>query len=356
MGLEITGQYRYPPPRSEWLALQDEPVLDPDLAVVDSHHHFWEEAGHAYLLNQFADELNSGHCIVASVFVQAGYAYRTHGPEQLRCVGETEAVLRLRGEAQRRGLSTDVAAAIVGFADLSRGNRAAEVIEAHLTAAPDCFRGIRHSVARDSHFPNGIVLRPAPADLLLQSAYRAGLALLPRYGLSYDAMLYHQQIPELVATAQALPDLHIVLDHYGCIIGVGPYEGRAAESFAHWRRDLSRLARCANVRIKLGGLGMIICGARWHERARPPDSSELAEAWRPYFETCLDLFGAERCMLEGNFPVDKAMYSYRACWNAFKLLTRKASVSERAALFSNTAARTYGIRLHASPKRAVLHG
>jgi L-fuconolactonase len=209
----------------------------------------------------------------------------------------------------------------------------ASVVDAHLTVAPDRLRGIRHSVSRDSNFPDGIVLRPAPPELLAQPAYRAGMAQLARHGLSYDAMLYHQQIPELTSAAAVCPELPIVLDHFGTIIGVGPYRGKESDTFAAWHRDMAGLARCQNVSVKLGGMGMVICGPTWNERPCPPSSTQLAEAWRPYVETCIELFGVERCMFESNFPVDKAMFSYPVLWNAFKRLTQHASADEKSALF-----------------------
>jgi predicted TIM-barrel fold metal-dependent hydrolase len=202
-------------------------------------------------------------------------------------------------------------------------------------------RGIRHSISRDPLFPDGIVLRPAPAGLINDPAYRAGLAVVAEQGLSYDAMLYNCQLPELVGMARDLPQLPIVLDHLGCILGVGPYEGRAREIFERWRDDMTALATCPNVVVKIGGFGMIVCGARWNERAFPPSSQELADAWRPYVNTCIDLFGPGRCMFESNFPVDKAMYSYRTLWNAFKRLTADLSANDRTALFSGTAQQSY---------------
>lgn len=343
MGLEITGRYRYPPPDEAWLALRHEDAIDPRLPIVDSHHHLWEEGGVPYLLDQLEADLSCGHRIEATVFVQAHYAHRLAGPAHLAPVGETEAVERIRKTAKGRGLATDVAAAIVGFADLTLGDRVEEVIDAHVAASPDAFRGVRHSVSRDEHFPDGIVIRPAPARLLSDPAYRAGLATVARRGLSYDAMLYHSQIDELAECAAALPDLPIVLDHYGCILGVGPYAGRPPELFDTWRRSMTRLAERPNVSVKLGGLGMIVCGPTWHESAMPPSSQELAEDWRPYFDTVVELFGADRCMLESNFPVDKAMWSYGVMWNAFKRLTASASDDERAALFSGSARRFYRI-------------
>jgi L-fuconolactonase len=343
MSLDITGRYRYPSPRAAWLALHQEEILEPDLPIIDAHHHIWDEPGNTYLLGDFADDLASGHAIQASVFIQAHYGYHETGPEALRPVGETEKIMALIAEAEVRGISTNVCAAIIGYVDLMLGNEVAAVFDAHIAVAGSRFKGVRHSVSRDPHFPDGIVLRAAPAGMLADPQYRAGLAMVARYGLSYDAMLYHQQIPELTAMARAMPDLPIILDHYGCIIGVGPYIGREAESFRDWRTSMAELATCPNVSVKLGGMGMIICGATWNDRPAPPGSAELAAAWSPLVESCIDLFGVKRCMFESNFPVDKGMYSYATLWNAFKRITSGASDDEKAALFHATTARSYRI-------------
>ena len=356
MGLDVTGRYRYPPPNPAWLAQADEPVLDPDLVIIDAHHHLWQQDGHPYLLPEIAQDLACGHNVRATVFVQAHYGYRSHGPAHLAPVGETEKVAAIAREAASRGLPR-IAAGIVAFADLTLGERLEEVLAAHADAADGALCGIRHSVSRDPLFPDGIVLRPAPEGLLANADYRDGLRRVQRAGLSYDAMLYHRQIAELTDLASALPDLPIVLDHFGCILGVGPYQARADEHFQQRRKDLAKLARHDNVSVKIGGFGMIVCGARWHEADRPPSSTELATAWQPYFDTCLELFGAERCMFESNFPVDKAMYPYRTLWNAFKRLSQAASRDERAALFAGTASRFYRLpSIHESSPQQVLHG
>lgn len=343
MGLDVTGQYRYPPPDLAWLEQVEEEVLDPEIVIVDSHHHLWEQSGVPYLLHEILGDTQSGHRVAATVFVQANYGYRTFGPAHLAPVGETEKVATMRKAARQLGSPTDIAAAVVAYADLMLGDAVDEVLVAHAEAAEGALRGIRHSVSRDENFPDGIVLRPAPAGMLADTQYRTGLGRLRDHDLVYEAMLYHQQIPELAGMAKALPDLKIVLDHIGCVLGIGPYQGRERETFLGWRRDMEVLSQCPNVNVKIGGFGMIICGARWHERSMPPSSSELAEAWRPYVETCIDLFGVERCMFESNFPVDKAMYSYRTLWNSFKRLTASMGHAERAALFAGTAVKTYDI-------------
>lgn len=343
MGLDVTGRWRYPAPNADWLATQIEDVLCPELPIIDAHHHLWEEGGAAYLLDEICQDVGAGHAIRATVFVQAHYGYRTLGPAHLAPVGETEKVTTIARKALQSGCTTRIAEGIVAFADLTSGDALDEALDAHEFAGDGAFKGVRHSVSRDENFPDGIVLRPAPAEMLANPDYRSGLAKLVQRNLVYDAMIYHAQIPELISAARALPDLPIILDHVGCILGVGHYEGREAETFQHWRENMRELATCPNVRVKIGGFGMIVCGARWHERAMPPSSLELAEAWQPYVETCVDLFGANRCMFESNFPVDKAMYSYRTLWNTFKLLTARYSDDERAALFAKTAAETYSL-------------
>jgi L-fuconolactonase len=343
MGLDLAGHYRYPPPDPSWLARAREEVIDPTLPIIDAHHHLWEEGGHAYLLDELAEDLACGHNVVATVLVQAGYSYRSSGPDEFRSAGETEAVTKVAKEAAQRGIDARLCAAIVAFADLTLGDRLEDVLDEHRRVADGRLRGIRHSVSYDSNFPDGIVLRPAQRYLLANPAYREGLKRLVANDLSYDAMLYHQQLPELADMARAVPDLRIMLDHYGTPIGVGPYRDQQKERFRDWRRDMVELAQCPNVHVKLGGLGMIITGAEWHERPAPPSSEELAESWRPWFETAIELFGAERCVFESNFPVDKAMYDYVTLWNAFKRLAAGASQSERAALFHDNAARFYRI-------------
>ena len=346
MPLDITGPYRYPAARTDWLELCCEEILEPERPIVDSHHHVWEQQDNPYLLSELKDDLNSGHNILESVCVEAKYGYLRSGAEELKCVGETENLVKLAEEAKEQGVRTDVCSGIVGFADLMLGKHVSVVIEAHLAVAGTRFKGVRHSVARDPDFPDGIVIKPAPEGLLGNKQYRAGLARIAEYGLSYDAMLYHRQIPELTTTAHALPQLPIILDHMGCIIGVGPYRGHERESFEVWRKDLRELAGCTNVNIKLGGLGMVICGATYHGRSYPPTSRELAETWRPYIETCIEFFGVEQCMFESNFPVDKAMFSYPVLWNAYKRLVSGASDDEKSALFHDTATRIYRLEGH----------
>ena len=184
-----------------------------------------------------------------------------------------------------------------------------------------------------------------PPGLLSDRAYLEGVAQLAPLGLSYDAWLFHPQLPELAAMARRFSETSIVLNHVGGPVGAGAYAGKHAEIFPDWARDIRALASCPNVTVKLGGLGMRINGFGFETAEDPPSSEKLAAAWRPYVETCIEAFGATRCMFESNFPVDNGSYSYVTCWNAFKRITRSASHAEREALFSGTAIRVYRLEL-----------
>ena len=316
----------------------DEDPLEPGLAICDPHHHLWRRPNNPYLLDDFLRDASGSHRIVSSVAVECGAMYRDGGPPELRPVGETEFLESIAAENSRAGNDTAVAAAIVAYADLTLADAVAAVLEAHREASPTRLRGIRYSTMWDASDSFRSVPRPG---LLRDNAVRKGFACLQPLGLSFDAWLYHPQIPELVELARDFPDVPIILDHIGGPLGLGPYEGRRNEVFQAWSADITALSSCPNVVLKLGGVGSLRSGYDWHTREPKPGSAELAEAMRPYFEFCIEKFGAGRCMFESNFPVDRVSYSYVSVWNAFKIMSRGYSDTERAALFHDTAAQVY---------------
>lgn len=332
------------PIRQEWLDRWHEEIIEPDLPIVDPHHHLWDRPGWRYLLDELLADLNSGHNIVATVFLQCRAMHRADGPEALRPVGETEFVNGVAAMSASGGYGpTQVCAGIVGHADVRLGAAVRAVLEAHLRAGGDRFRGIRHTNAWEASVP-----RPSNApqpELLADADFRAGFAQLAPLGLSFDAWMYHPQIPELTALARAFPDTAIVLNHVGGPLGIGDYAGRRDAMFADWITSIRELATCPNVYVKLGGLGMPLTGLAFHEEPEPPSSEQLAAASRPYMETCIEAFGAARCMFESNFPVDKESFSYAVYWNACKRLTLGASATEKAELFRNSAVRFYRLEL-----------
>lgn len=337
-----SNTHHYLPVRDAWLAARQEPILDPGQPIVDPHHHLWERPGWRYLLDDFLVDLRSGHDVRATVFVQARAMHRAAGPEAMRPVGETEfanGVAAMCASGFYGGVR--VAAGIVGHADLRLGDAVRPVLEAHIRAGGDRFRGIRHIAAWDAD-PD--LLNPAyrPAEDMLDSAeFRAGFRHLGELGLSYDAWLYFPQIPRLVALARAFPETPIVLDHCGGILGIGAYAGRLAENFATWRTHMATLAECPNVMVKLGGLGMRLPGFGLEQGEIAPSSEMLVDAWRPWMETAIELFGSARCMFESNFPVDKGGFGYAVCWNAFKRLASGASADAKADLFWRSASSFY---------------
>ena len=330
----------HPVPNPGWLAKLTEEILEPDLPIVDPHHHLWDHGGNTYFLDQLLADVNSGHNIVSTVFLQCFWAYRTEGPDGMAPVGETEFVASVAADAVRRGTRAKVCAGIVGFADLRLGEQVEEVLQAHIAAGAGHFRGIRHITARHPRFLASMSIPPA-CGLMGDPTWRAGFARLGKHGLSFDAWLYHTQLDQLLDLARSFPGTRIVLNHVGGPLGVGPYRGKRDEVFAAWRAGMRALAACPNVNVKLGGLAMVVNGFDFHENVLPPSSGELANAWRPYMEACIEDFGPRRCMFESNFPVDKGMCSYPVLWNAFKRIAAGASAAEKAALFHDTAARVY---------------
>ena len=321
-----------------------EDVLEPALPICDPHHHLWDHPGRRYLLDELLADTGSGHDVRSTVFVECLSMYRAAGPVALRPVGETEFVNGIAAmSASGRYGSTRVAAGIVSFADLTLGEEAGRVLDAHLAASPR-FRGIRHAAGWDASEAVRNSHTNPPPGLLGDPRFRRGFAELARRRLTFDVWCYHPQLGEVTDLARAFPDTTIVLDHFGGPLGIGPYRGRRAEVFAGWRGAIRALAECRNVVAKLGGLVMPLNGFDFHKRAEPPTSAELAEATREWYLHTIDCFGVERCMFESNFPVDKVSASYRVLWNSFKRIAAAFSKDEKAALFHDTAARVYGVR------------
>src|SRR4051812_43398210 len=309
-----------------------EDVLEPDLPIIDPHHHLWEHPTNRYMTEELRADTGSGHNVERTVFVECGSAYRDDGPPSFRPVGETDFVVAADPDGFIAG--------IVGFADLTAPD-IADVLDAHVAAGAGRFRGIRHVNAHDDSPDIRRSHTSPPPGLFRLADFRAGFAALGRAGLRFDAWLYHPQLPELVDLARAHPDVPIVLDHLGGPLGIGPYAGRRGEVLDAWRASMTEVAACENVVLKLGGIGMPIFGMGFHKQDGETTSQQLADAWGDEIRWCIEAFGVDRCMFESNFPVDKASCSYLVLWNAFKRIAADASPAEKAALFHDTAVTTY---------------
>ena len=340
------------PIRPEWLALHPESALEPDLPIIDAHHHIWDHANNRYLHEDVRADVGAGHRIVATVFAECGMMYRKEGPAALASLGETEYVQRVAedsAKAHAQALATGkpapcrIAEGIVGNVNLLLGDEAGAALDAHLEAAPGRFKGIRNSsVYHPDPTARGSLANP-PQGLLLDAQFRRGFAHLAPRGLSFDAWLYHTQLDDAIDLAQTYPGTTIILNHVGGPIGIGPYAGHRDDVFKEWQASMKKLARCQNVIIKLGGMGMRLFGFDFPTRDQPPHSEALAQAWAPYVNACIEDFGPQRCMFQSNFPVDKGTCSYVVIWNAFKRIATACSPAEKQALFFGTAAQTYRI-------------
>lgn len=331
------------PADAAWLATSTEAeVIEPALAIIDTHHHFWNLPNDVYGVDAFIADKASGHNVTHSVFVECGMGYRPSGPEHLRPVGETEYVVGLTGtDGGADARLSGVAAGIVGYADLTLGDAVEDVLAEHIRVGRGAFKGIRYATGWDDDPIIGNSHNVSHGQALLDTRVITGLKKVQQMGLTFDAWVFHPQLDEVCVVADAVDSLPIVLGHCGGPLGYGPYRGRQDEIFGEWKRALSNVAKRENINIKLGGMMMRLAAFDYCASETAPSSAQLAALWRPYIETCIERFGVDRCMFESNFPVEKMGCDYRTLWNAFKRITAGASQADKAALYSGTAARVY---------------
>lgn len=318
-----------------WLSQVSEAVVDPGRPIIDAHHHLASS-------ESLWKETCSGHNIEKTVYVECGAGYYDSGPEHLMSVGETALIANMAVECSGVKGKADISA-IVGHADLTLSERLlAEALDAHQEAGSGLFRGIRHGGGHHPHPEEALFPGPHPADLFLGEAFQNGVRLLGTRGLSFEAWLYHFQIPDFLAVARAAPETTVILNHFGSPLGTKSYNDREAV-YVEWQQNIRQAASYPNVIVKLGGLAWPDGGFGWHEAELPPTSDDIVSAHKRYYLHVIDAFGVERCMFESNFPVDKFSVSYPVLWNAFKKMTADFSEDEKSALFYDTAYKIYSL-------------
>ena len=325
------------PGSQEWLDQVVEEIVEPGQRIVDPHHHLWPVGGALpYGLDELVADLESGHDVQHTVFVECHAAYREGGPKHLQTVGETDFVAENAFRDPKRRIG-----AIVAHTDLRDLDHLDEVLVAHTEAGQGLFRGIRHAGSRDPHPEHLRIAGRAPEGLYADENFRKGVQRLGQSGLSYDTWHYHHQNRDFAAFARAVPDTQLILDHFGTPLGVGRFAGRRDEVFAEWKVTLAEIAKCDNVVAKIGGLAMPDNGFGWDRAERPPSSDEFVAAQGRYYAHAIECFGPERCMFESNFPVDRMSLSYPVLYNALKKIAAPFSATERDAMFYGTASRIY---------------
>jgi L-fuconolactonase len=324
---------------------RNETIVEPDLPIIDAHHHLLDRGGVRYLFDDLRDDISAGHNIQATVYIESHSMMRDSGPELLRPVGETEFA---NGAAAMSASGNygpcRINAAIISFANLLAGDAVAETLDAHSAAGGSRFRGIRQvGIWHSSPEPYQYMASRPEKDVYANSQFRKGFARLAERGLTFDAAVFHHQLGDVAALADAFPDTPIILNHLGFAMAMGMDEAGRKEVFADWRKRLGELARRANISAKIGGLGMPFWGFGFDQRDEPASYSELAQAWRPYVEVGIEIFGSGRCMMESNFPADGFSCGYVPLWNALKTITLDYSPDEKRKLYMANAARIYRI-------------
>lgn len=332
--------------RHAWLGKRVESAIDPQLQIIDPHHHLWDREGSTYCAAELVADTTAGHNVTHTVFVECSAEYDLLGPADLAPVGEVRFVREQAVETAAVSAGATQIAAIVGHANLLLGEAVEPVLHAQLNAGAGLFRGIRHGTNWSPYddVKNG---HHEPAQHQMSNpVFRAGLTKLAALGLSFDAWLYFDQLGELAELARAVPECTIVLDHLGGPLGIGPHASARDEMVTIWQQGMADVATCDNVVLKVGGLGMEhYFGTPWAELDRPPSSEEVAAHWADPVAFAIDSFGPDRCMFESNFPVDRQTLPYTVLWNAFQILADGFSADEKRALFAGTAARAYEIEL-----------
>ena len=331
----------------DWLNQVKEEIIDPQLPIIDPHHHLWNgddqlAGSFPYLIEHLNEDTFSGHNIVGTIFMECAAGYYSNGEEKYKPVGETEFVINLINESKNLKKSTNIIG-IIGFADLMLGSEVKDVLDKHLLKGEGMFKGIRHAAGWDKNTEIHNSHSDPIENIYFNKSFREGAEELIKLNLTFDAWHYHHQIKDLSNFARKYPELTIIHDHFGGPLGVGPYEGKREEIFKKWKDDISLLSESKNVYAKLGGLAMPVNGWNFHKQNKPASSDQILDMHHEYYLHTINCFGVERCMFESNFPVDRRSVSYHILWNAFKKMVLHYSDEDKNKLFFQNAKDIYGV-------------
>ena len=332
-------------PDDAWLAKQErEPILEPELPIVDTHHHLWDSrGGWIYLLPELLADLEHRAQHRRHGVRGMPLDVPRRGPEEMRPVGEVEFVAGIAAMSASGGYGPiKVAQGIVGYADLAFGDRVEPVLEALIRAGGGRLAG-RALFGRLRCRPAIGNSRPDSApQMYARPEIRAGVARLAAHGLALDAWCYHPQLADVIALARAVPQATIVMCHVGGVLGYGAYAGRKDEVHAAWRASMAELATCPNVSVKIGGMlnrGAALdfrplAGAAQFGRPGPrrggPMSSRASNCSAPSAAISRAIFRSTRWA-----PAT------RRCGTPSSASPPAARPSEKLALYSGTAKRLY---------------
>jgi len=327
--------------RPDWLSRRREEAIEPDLPIVDPHHHIW--AWLEYGMDAFLADICGGHNVQATIHLESGLARDEADPEHLRPVGETRYLAELADNLRlKQPEAPAVCAGIIGHVDLSLAEPLLEqALDAHVAAGKGRFKGVRFN---PRYYKDLAWVDDARPGLTEDPMIRRNLKAVGRRGLVCDVMAFHHQLGDVARLVETMPEVSFVVNHCGGFLGrIAKHESYSA-AMDLWRDGIRALAGQANVVMKIGGLANdFFSGNQLYLEAEPPSSEVIATIYRPFFDHCVETFGAERCMFESNYPADRQQVDYVILWNGFKRLAAGATVDEKRALFSDTARRIYSL-------------
>jgi|EP01043_Picozoa_sp_COSAG02_P034013 predicted TIM-barrel fold metal-dependent hydrolase len=225
--------------------------------------------------------------------------------------------------------------AIVPFAPMGNFAQAEAVLRDHCSL-PNV-KGIRFNL---DHHPTREELRQTQRDdWFTDEQWLRSLAVIDELGLSFDLQIHIPQMPAAAQLANEFPDVQFLLNHAGF-----PYVTDNA-TLGAWHDGMERLAACSNVACKISGLGMADYDDAHFVSVRGKSSDEIEESIRPFVLDTIDAFGANRCMLASNFPVDKLMCSWTDLYRAYTNILDSACFTEeeKDQLFRGNAVKYYDL-------------
>ncbi|WP_066803761.1 amidohydrolase family protein [Sphingomonas asaccharolytica] len=295
------------------------------LPFVDAHVHLWDlsHLRYPWLMPPFAEDGPNGsvepiakdyglddYLADANGWDVRGIVHVDAGADPADALQESD---WLQAMADARGMPN----AIVAFAALDDPK-----VEALLAAHAErrSVRGIRHIV----NWHPDPVRTYTPRDVTGDKAWAAGFALLGKYGLSFDLQAYPGQFPALAPLLERHPDVPVMINHAGIMVGESGRE--------EWRAGMRALAAIPHVAVKISGIGFAF---------RP----WTIEQMRSYVLETIELFGTGRAMFASDFPTDKLFGGFDQHLDAYNAIVADFSDDERRALFAGNANRLYRLGL-----------
>lgn len=277
------------------------------LPIIDPHQHLWDLSkfklpwlkdvkalAQSYLPADYA-KATAGLSVVKTVYMEVDVA-----PEQQ--VAEAEYVLGLCRQPESK-----MAGAVIS------GRPDSEEFAAYIRR----FKDDKHlkGVRRVLHVPE------TPAGFCLGKQFVKSVQLLGELGLRYDLCVRPEDLPDATKLIEACPGTRFVLDHCG---------NAKWKDHEQWKKDIAELAKRKNVVGKISGIVAQGKPGKW-----TPD--DLA----PVIKHTMTVFGPDRVMFAGDWPVCTLAASFKEWVDALKTIVADRPRAEQKKLFHDNAVRFY---------------